>query len=112
MVDGLSPVDGTQAGSPARHMRLVDPQKPFAVQAAGGNQLPELPPAEVLGALDTAARVLHELDRKQVKIRLQHDTGTNELHAHVSDSSGAREHEISPTRLLNVLAGDTASLKG
>ena len=108
MVDGITPVDGTPTGTPAPSARAAAASRPFAVTGAG--QLPDLPPAEVLDALDTAARVLHELDRKQVKVRLDHDPVTNELHAHVSDGTGAGEHAISHARLLNVLGGDTASL--
>lgn len=110
MVDGITPVDGTPTGAPAPTARAGGAARPFAVTGAGAGQLPDLPPAEVLDALDTAARVLHELDRKQVKVRLDHDPVTNELHAHVSDGTGAGEHEISHARLLNVLGGDTASL--
>ena len=108
MVDGLPPVDGTQAGTPAPAQRPTGAPQLFAVSASGAAGVPELPPAEVLDALDTAARVLHELDRKQVKIKLEHDPATNELHAKVSDSGG--ERAISHGSLLNVLGGDTASL--
>lgn len=109
MVDGLPPVDGTQTGTPAPAQRPTGAPTLFAVSASGAAGVPELPPAEVLDALDTAARVLHELDRKQVKIKLEHDPATNELHAKVSDSSGS-ERPISHGSLLNVLGGDTASL--
>ena len=109
MVDGLPPVDGSQAGTPPPTQRAAEAPRLFAVSSRAGDQLPDLPPAEVLDALDTAARVLHELDRKQVKVRLEHDPSTNELRAHVSDAGGA-EREISHGRLLNVLDGDTASL--
>lgn len=109
MVDGLPPVDGTQAGTPAPAQRPAGAPRLFAVSSSGAGGVPELPPAEVLDALDTAARVLHELDRKQVKIKLEHDPATNELHAKVSSANGG-EREISHGRLLNVLDGDTASL--
>ncbi|HKI93170.1 MAG TPA: hypothetical protein VJ986_12785 [Gaiellaceae bacterium] len=110
MVDGLTPVDGTPTGPPVPGARAGATSRSLAVKSQAAGQLPDLPPAEVLDALDTAARVLHELDRKQVNVRLEHDAETNELRAHVSDAAGASGHEISHASLLNVLAGDTASL--
>ncbi len=109
MVDGLPPVDGSQGGTPAPVQRNAEAPRLFAVSPPAAGQLPDLPPAEVLDALDTAARVLHELDRKQVSIKLEHDPATNELRAHVADANGSTR-EISHGRLLNVLDGDTASL--
>lgn len=108
MVDGLPPVDGSQGGTPPPAPRSAGKPQLFAVSSSASDQLPDMPPAEVLDALDTAARVLHELDRKNVSVRLEHTPGSNELRAHVSDASGQRE--ISHGRLLNVLSGDTASL--
>jgi hypothetical protein len=63
----------------------------------------------VLDALDTAARVLGELDRNNVQFRIEHDTSTNTIHVHVGGEDKA-DREITPQRLLNVLAGDTTSL--
>jgi hypothetical protein len=110
MVDGTPPIGANQGVTqlPARRVAQSTPEA--APAASTDSSLPELPPAEVLDALDTAARVLHELDRKQVSIRLEQDGSTNGLRAHVTDTSGG-EHEISQTQLLNVLAGDTASLR-
>ena len=109
MVDGIharrwNPGGDARAGRPRRGAA-----QPFSVSGPGAGRLPDLPPAEVLDALDTAARVLHELDRKQVSVKLEHDPATNELRAHVGDGNG-ETREISHARLLNVLAGDTASL--
>jgi len=70
--------------------------------------IPALPPAEVLDALDTAARVLHELDRNDVSLRLEHDPETNVVRAHADGADGARE--LSVGRLLNLLGGDTAGV--
>ncbi len=58
MVDGITPVDGTPTGASAPPARAGAASRPFAVAGADAAQLPDLPPAEVLDALDTAARVL------------------------------------------------------
>ncbi len=106
----IPPVGRNSDGNQVHGARPTSPAKLFAVSTPAEDQLPDLPPAEVLDALDTAARVLHELDRNKVSIRLEHDTGTNEVRAHVTDADGAK-HEVSQSALLNVLAGDTGSLK-
>jgi hypothetical protein len=106
----IPPVGRNNDGNQVYGARPTSPAKLFAVSTPAEDQLPDLPPAEVLDALDTAARVLHELDRSKVSIRLEHDTSTNQIRAHVGDAGGA-EHEVSQGALLNVLAGDTSSLK-
>lgn len=106
----IPPVGRNNDGNQVYGARPTSPAKLFAVSSPAEDQLPDLPPAEVLDALDTAARVLHELDRNKVSIRLEHDLSSNQIRAHVSDAAGG-EHEVSQGALLNVLAGDTASLK-
>lgn len=110
-MDGLSPIDSSQAATATKVARQPGPPKLFAVGASPAeDQLPDLPPAEVLDALDQAARVLNELDHKQINLRVSHDPKTNELHVHVRDEAGGAEQEIAPHKLLNVLAGDTTGL--
>lgn len=110
MVDGLTPIEGTHAGPPVHRTVPSGPPKLFLVKTPAEDQLPDLPPAEVLDALDTAARVLHELDRKNVSFRLDHDTTTNKVRVHVGDATAGTEQEIPAHRLLNILAGDTSML--
>ncbi len=110
MVDGLTPIEGTHAGPPVHRTVPSGPPKLFLVKTPAEDQLPDLPPAEVLDALDTAARVLHELDRKNIAFRLDHDTTTNEIRVHVGDATAGTEQEIPAQRLLNILAGDTSML--
>ena len=70
----IPPVEGNQRSTlAADSARQVASAKLFAVGTPSSDQLPDMPPAEVLDALDTAARVLNELDRKQISIRLEHD---------------------------------------
>jgi hypothetical protein len=109
MVDGLHPVEPGAASGRAVHPPLSSPPKLYLVDTAHTVELPSMPPVEVLDALDKAARVLHELDQRDVKLRIDHDETTNTVKAHVQEG-GAPERELSLGRLLNVLAGDTASL--
>lgn len=109
MVHRLPPIEGPPSGMAARSVRPNGPPKLFVVGSPVADQLPDLPPAEVLDALDSAARVLDELDRKNVQLRVDHDAGTNTLRIHVDGGDG-HEREIPVQRLLNILAGDTSSL--
>jgi hypothetical protein len=109
MVDGLPPIEGG-LNVPRQQPRPTAPAQLQAVGHARATDLPELPPAEVLDALDTAARVLNELDRKQVSIQLEHDAATNALRAHVQEGI-APMHQLRLGALLNVLGGDTDALR-
>ncbi|HZQ82082.1 MAG TPA: hypothetical protein VFB25_08910 [Gaiellaceae bacterium] len=108
MVNGLPPVQGTAAGSPLQPAPIAVPAQPAAAGSTPYD-VPDLPPAEVLDALDTAGRVLNELDRKQVSISLEHDPRTNAITARVSSADGTKT-QLSAGALLNVLSGDTAAL--
>jgi hypothetical protein len=109
MIHGLPPIEGTPSGMDTPRIRPSGPPKLFVVGANASDQLPDLPPADVLDALDAAARVLDELDRKNVQFRVEHDASTNTIQVHVDGGDG-REREIPAQRLLNILAGDTSSL--
>ena len=108
----IPPVEGNQRTTQAESTSQPAPAaKLFAVSNPASDQLPDMPPAEVLDALDTAARVLNELDRKQISIRLEQDPVSKTVRAHVSSADGA-EHELDSGALLNVLAGDTSAIEG
>jgi hypothetical protein len=109
MVYALPPINGNQSGIAPQGARPSAPPKLFVVGSPAADQLPDLPPAEVLDALDTAARVLGELDRNQIQFRIEHDPATQQVRVHVV-ADGKAEREIHPQRLLNILAGDTSSL--
>jgi hypothetical protein len=67
-------------------------------------EIPATPPPEVLDALDRAARVLAELDRRQVLLAIRH----NEENGAVSilvERLGADVRELSVISLLNLLEG-------
>lgn len=105
----IPPVEGNQRSTQVDSARQAAPAKLFAVTSTA-SQLPEMPPAEVLDALDTAARVLNELDRKQISIRLEQDPDSKTVRAHVASADGS-EHELDTGALLNVLAGDTSAIE-
>jgi hypothetical protein len=108
----IPPVEGNQRNTQATAgAREAASAKLFAVSTPASDQLPDMPPAEVLDALDTASRVLNELDRKQISIRLEQDPGSKTVRAHVTSADGS-EHELDSAKLLNVLAGDTSALEG
>lgn len=109
MAHSLPPIEGIPSGTAARSVRPTGAPKLFVVDTPYADQLPDLPPAEVLDALDSAARVLDELDRKNVQLRVDHDTSSNTIRIHVDGGDG-REREIPAQRLLNILAGDASSL--
>lgn len=106
----IPPVEGNQRGTQAGSAREAASTKLFAVGSSAADQLPDMPPAEVLDALDTAARVLNELDRKQISIRLEQDPDSKTVRAHVASADGS-EHELDTGALLNVLAGDTSAIE-
>jgi hypothetical protein len=107
----IPPVEGNQRSTPTGSVQQAAPAKLFAVSTPASDQLPDMPPAEVLDALDTAARVLNELDRKQISIRLEQEPGSKTVRAHVTSADGS-EHELDSGTLLNVLSGDTSALEG
>jgi len=80
----------------------------LAAAETGGT---ESPPAEVLEALDVAARVLDELAEHQVEISLAVDAGLGSdrprIHVELSGPGGDAACEISQRRLLDLLEGDT-----
>jgi hypothetical protein len=63
------------------------------------------PPPEVMGALDRAAQVLGDLDRRGISLRLAIDESTNRVRIQVHDGSGAPARELSAVRALDALVG-------
>jgi hypothetical protein len=60
----------------------------------------------VLDALDRAARVLGELDRRHISLSLVHDVDEERVHV-ILEHAGGPARELSSTTLLNLLDGDT-----
>ncbi len=107
MLERLPPVgDGkSQAGSRSRRRRHP------AVLAVGWlltTTFPRRPPPEVLDALDRAARVLDELDRKHITLGLVHDPGSGQVRVTARHAGKYGSRELSGAGLLNLLDGDTS----
>jgi hypothetical protein len=83
--------------------------KPFLVPDPDDfGDIPVSPPAEVLDALDRAARVMAELGRKNVTIALE-TSAARPLRVQLHHP-GTASADISPRALLNLLDGDTGRL--
>jgi len=107
MIDGISSSnDVSRVTAP----RTSAPSRPRGVESpSGGVAVPDSPPAEVLDALDAAARVLDDLRTKQVNLSfsVEGEGGLKRVRVEVRDASGALVREIPPRHLLDLLAGDT-----
>ena len=108
MVDGLSPIDGGAVPTGPQRVRAAEPAPRLDVASSDPYAVPAQPPAEVLDALETAARVMNELDRHSVSLRLELDRAANTIRAHADGPAGSVQ--LSLARLLNVLSGDTAGV--
>jgi hypothetical protein len=102
---GAGQVNGAH-GAPAT--RRVDRAATglFAQELAAAQTPPaDGPPPEVMGALDRAAQVLGDLDRRGISLRLAIDESTNRVRIQVHDGSGAPARELSAVRALDALIG-------
>ena len=94
MVNGRSHLGGSTEGFPP----YGDVSGPTRHSTAG-------PPAEVLDALDKAARVLEELASRGLGLHFEYDDVTSQLHVQVTNGEGKVVREISPSTLLDIAAG-------
>ncbi|HWE81992.1 MAG TPA: hypothetical protein VG265_10100 [Gaiellaceae bacterium] len=81
-----------------------------AATPGNSDDFPVHPPAEVLDALDRAARVLGDLDRKNVSITLDHDTGSQQVRVTLHEANGPTR-VLSGTSLLNLLDGALSEIE-
>ena len=107
MIDGITPSNDISRTTAPRAPATGRPRGVESTTTAGA--LPASPPAEVLDALDTAARVLEDLRTKQINLSFstEGDGGVKRVRVEVRDASGALVREIPPRHLLDLLAGDT-----
>ncbi|MDX6553862.1 MAG: hypothetical protein QOD86_57 [Miltoncostaeaceae bacterium] len=103
---GAGQVNGAQ-GAPATSRATGVAGDLFARELAAAAQAPPVdgPPPEVMGALDRAAEVLGDLDRRGISLRLTVDEATNRVRIQVHDGSGAPMRELSAVRALDALVG-------
>jgi hypothetical protein len=92
---GTTAASGPQGSTPAAGTSVAD-------------DIPALPPPEVLDALDRAARVVGELGRKNVSLSLEHDPGSNSVKVLVNQDGRPTGQELGPTDLVNLLDGHTS----
>jgi hypothetical protein len=103
-VSGPAPVD---PAAPARRRR---PAAPAAPPAAVTQPIPAAPPQEVLDGLDTAARVLNDLDAKQVDLHLAVDDHTGRVHVELRDAEGQVLRRVPSGQALDLLAGEQGGI--
>jgi uncharacterized FlaG/YvyC family protein len=72
-------------------------------------EIPPEPPREVLEAMNTAARVLRELEARQVSLDYDVDAKSGDVRVRVVDSAGKVLREISPMQALELLADEGRS---
>jgi hypothetical protein len=105
MVNGRSHLgDSTDGSPPHRDVSGAAPH-PAAGRGEPTSTIPASPPADVLEALDTAARVLEELASRGLGLHFEHDDATGQLHVQVTNGEGKVVREISPSMLLEIAAG-------
>jgi hypothetical protein len=109
-MEPLSPVsDGVVV--PIRRTQAALASRPL-VEAGSfdhdDDDFPATPPAEVLDALDRAARVLGDLDRRNINVSLHQDSGQQMRVTASRPGSGSRD--LSVDGLLNLLDGDMSEV--
>jgi hypothetical protein len=62
-------------------------------------------PAELRHQLDVAANVIVELGERQLEVHFDADHDAGAIRVHILDHTGSAIEEISPRRVLEVLAG-------
>ena len=105
----MEPLNPIREGTVTRMNEAPRPEgtKPFPAVHLGGHEIAATPPPEVLDALDRAARVMHELGRKNVTVALQGADGAGPLRV-MLHHPGSPARELSHHALLNLLDGDTS----
>jgi uncharacterized FlaG/YvyC family protein len=105
MVYGPSPLGGIGGPAPARDVQRDRVQPSATDRFDLSSSIPSSPPAEVLEALDTAARVLEELASRRLSLRFEYDDSRNQVHVQVMSEDGKVVREIPPSALADIAAG-------
>jgi hypothetical protein len=90
-------------------VRRTDSVRPASPVTPAAEPITDTPPAEVLASLDTAARVLEDLQAREVNMRIEVNKKTNEIEVELVDSDGQILRRIPATRALDFLAGGAGS---
>jgi hypothetical protein len=94
-IDRLAAAPPARTGATGKAFAPLDP-------ATG---LPSSPPAEVLAALDRAAKVAHELRSRRLDVQFD-APGGGPVRVKVVDDAGRVLHTIPVARALDLLSGD------
>ena len=105
MVYGPSPLGGLGGPTPARDVERMRVQPPATDRFELSSAIPSSPPAEVLEALDTAARVLEELASRRLSLHFEYDDRANTVRVQVLSEDGKVVREIPPSALADIAAG-------
>jgi len=109
MIEGINTQGvGPKGVEPSARTRRLD-----AVAAAPGGRISPVassPPAEVLEALDRAARVLEELAARDVRMSFQVDEDSGRIEVEISDGSGQVIRRVPSSEALELLASDGPGL--
>jgi hypothetical protein len=107
MLDRIPPVatgDSSTYGA-ARKVQATERGASFRLTAVPGT--PATPPAEVLNALDGAARVDEELRSRGLTVSFDVQP-KGDVRVRISDSSGAVLHDLAPAHALDALSGESS----
>ncbi len=105
----IEPTSGTtraavtpvEPSAPARRRNPVAPTGRSPIEP-----IPANPPQDVLDDLDTAARVLGDLDEKNVDLHLAVDDTTGRVHVELRDEDGQVLRRVPAGQALDLLAGE------
>jgi flagellar protein FlaG len=99
---GVTPVEPS---TPARRRDPVAPTGRSPIEP-----IPANPPQDLLDDLDTAARVLDDLDEKNVDLKLAVDDKTGRVHVELRDADGQVLRRVPASQALDLLAGEPGGL--
>jgi hypothetical protein len=104
MLDRIAPASTGDISTYARQIRATEQAASFRLSGVPG--VPATPPAEVLHALDGAARVDEELRSRGLSVSFdaQPEGG---LRVRIVDSGGSVVSDMAPAEALDALSGDT-----
>jgi hypothetical protein len=103
MSNGIPPIGSGDYYAQPTSIRRAQPSGAAAAPfSMAKNGVPSTPPAEVLAALDGAARVHQELSSRGLSVSFDVQP-EGDVHVSVVDSTGNVVHQLSPARALDVL---------
>jgi hypothetical protein len=107
MLDGIPPASAGDIStfSAARNVRATE--RTAAFRLAGSAGALATPPAEVLHALDAAARVHEDLQSRGLSVAFDVQP-KGDVRVRIVDSGGSVVRELAPAKALDALNGDSS----